>query len=88
MGGHSALDVGQVTMNASDDTNMLGGSNKLDISVIDTDGGHCFLIVGKKLLGRRRKNHKFCFFRSKSDMVSFAVVEGELKQMVEQHNVG
>ena len=38
VGGHSALDVWQVSMSAPDNTDMLGGSNKLDTSIVDADG--------------------------------------------------
>ena len=84
---HSLLDVGKVAMDTPHYSNMFSVINKLDISVVDVDGGDGFLVVHGKFLPEGGEGHQLGLFWSQNDMVGGTVVQSQSKEMIEQCDV-
>ena len=87
MGCNATLNMREVTIAASDDSNMLSFIDKVDGDFIDSDGGDSFLVAYLKFLMGCRKCYQLCLFWCKSDMVGGTIVEGETQDVVEEEDV-
>ena len=64
MSSDTFLDVREVSINASDDANVLSCVHKLNRDVINVNRGHCFLVRYQGRMTRCRKDEELCLLWS------------------------
>ena len=83
----AALNMGHVSINASNYTNMFSIGYKGDGESINLNRRDCLLVVDSGSVAGSRKNKKFGLLWGKSHMMFLAIIKSECKEMVEKKNI-